>query len=87
MCGWTSAPFTFEWRLRNQAFGSCRALHLTDSQVALAVATKGRSSSKSLNRLLRKFAALQIAGGVWPLLAYVDSAKNPADGPSREYEP
>ena len=78
---------TFEWRLRNQAFGSCRALHLTDSQVALAVATKGRSSSKSLNRLLRKFAALQIAGGVWPLLAYVESGKNPADGPSREYEP
>ena len=78
---------TFEWRLRSQAFGDCRALHLTDSQVALAVATKGRSSSKSLNRLLRKFAALQVAGGVWPLLAYVESAKNPADGPSREYEP
>ena len=78
---------TFEWRLRSQAFGDCRALHLTDSQVALAVATKGRSSSKSLNRLLRRFAALQVAGGVWPLLAYVESAKNPADGPSREYEP
>ena len=77
---------TFEWRLRNHAFGGCRALHLTDSQVALAVSTKGRSSSQSLNRILRKFAALQIAGGVWPLLAYVESAKNPADGPSREYE-
>eukprot|EP00435_Cladocopium_sp_Y103_P049740 s1238_g15.t1 len=81
-----SLVHTFEWRLRRHQFGDCRAMHLTDSQVALAVGVKGRSSSRSLNRLLRKFAALQVAGGVWPLLAYVESGQNPADGPSREYE-
>eukprot|EP00435_Cladocopium_sp_Y103_P027557 s438_g6.t2 len=81
-----SLVHTFEWRLRRHQFGDCRAMHLTDSQVALAVGVKGRSSARSLNRLLRKFAALQVAGGIWPLLAYVESGQNPADGPSREYE-
>ena len=77
---------TFGWRLRNARFGSCRALHLTDSQVALAVAVKGRSSSRRLNTHLRKFAALQVAGGVYPLLAWVESEANPADEPSRRHE-
>ena len=77
---------TFEWRLRKSSFGDTRALHLTDSQVALSVAVKGRSSSKQLNRQLRRFTALQLAGGLYPLLAWVESALNPADAPSRFYE-
>ena len=55
---------TFEWRLRSAAFTKCRALHLTDSVVALSVSVKGRSSSRTLNRILRRFAALQCAGGI-----------------------
>lgn len=74
-----------EWRLRSPAFGSCRALHLVDSQVVLAVAVKGRSSSRILNRLLRKYAALQVAGGVIPILGWVESEDNPADAPSRAH--
>ena len=77
---------TFEWRLRKSSFGGCRALHLCDSQVALSVAVKGRSSSRQLNRQLKRFAALQLAGGLYPLLAWVESAQNPADAPSRHYE-
>ena len=76
---------TFEWRARATSFNSCRALHLTDSQVALATSVKGRSSSRSLNRLLRKFAALQVAAGLYPLLGWVESEDNPADEPSRRY--
>eukprot|EP00438_Fugacium_kawagutii_P014155 Skav213268 [mRNA] locus=scaffold2944:31681:35312:+ [translate_table: standard] len=53
-----------EWRCRRAHFGDCRALHLTDSQVALAVAVKGRSSSRLLNRLLKRYAALQVAAGL-----------------------
>lgn len=45
---------TLEWRLRRESYGDCRSLHLTDSQVALAVAVKGRSSSSALDRLLRR---------------------------------
>ena len=74
-----------EWRCRKACFGDCRALHLTDSQVALAVAVKGRSSSRALNRLLKRYAALQIGSGVYPLLAWVESEDNPADEPSRRY--
>ena len=77
---------TFGWRLRNSRFGGSRALHLTDSQVALAVSVKGRSSSQRLNTHLRRFASLQIAGGIYPLLAWVESELNPADAPSRAYE-
>eukprot|EP00438_Fugacium_kawagutii_P016319 Skav222801 [mRNA] locus=scaffold1419:399983:408357:+ [translate_table: standard] len=55
---------TFEWRLRRSTFGDCRALHLSDSQVVLGVIVKGRSSSRQLNRLLRRLAALLVAGGV-----------------------
>ena len=76
---------TFEWRLRSSSFQKCRALHLTDSQVALATSVKGRSSSRALNRLLRKFAALQLAAGIYPLLGWVESDSNPADEPSRRY--
>ena len=75
----------FEWRLRSAAFSQCRALHLTDSVVALSVAVKGRSSSRSLNKILRRFAALQCAGGIYPVLGWVESGDNPADEPSRRY--
>lgn len=76
---------TFERRLRREHFGDARALHLTDSQVALAVAVKGRSSSRAINRLLRRFAALQVGGGLYPLLAWIESELNPADEPSRRH--
>ena len=78
---------SFEWRARKANYGDLRSLHLSDSQVSLAVATKGRSSSRALNRLLRRFCSLQIATGVHPLLSWIESEDNPADEPSRRYEP
>jgi hypothetical protein len=53
--------------------------------VALAVVVKGRSSAKVLNRLLRRFAALQLAAGIYPVCGWVESEDNPADEPSRRY--
>ena len=73
----------FRWRLRSSAFTRTRALHLTDSQVVLATAVKGRSSARSLNRLLRRFCALQVAAGIYPILGWPESEMNPADAPSR----
>ena len=76
----------FEWRSRKASWGDKRMLHVTEPEVALAVVCKGRSSSMVLNRILRRFAALQLAGGVFPLFAWVESHLNPADAPSRKFQ-
>ena len=78
---------TFEWRTRKANYGNCRSLHLSDSQVSLAVCVKGRSSSRALNRLLRRLCAVQVATGVYPIYSWIESFENPADEPSRRYEP
>ena len=78
---------TIEWRCRRSAFGDVRFLHLSDSQVVLAVAVKGRSSSRQLNRLLKKLGALQVVAGAFPIYAWVETHLNPADKPSRKYAP
>jgi len=75
-----------EWRLRRKNFNGTRFLHLADSQITLSVCVKGRSSSRTLNRLLRKLAAMSVAAGLYPVLAWVESHLNPADEPSRRYE-
>ena len=75
-----------EWRARTGTFHSCRFLHLSDSQICLAVLTKGRSSSKRLNRILRRIAALCLCLNLYPLWAWVESRLNPADEPSRRFE-
>ena len=59
---------------------------LIDSQAALAVLTKGRSSSKAVNRLLRKVCALTLALNVYLLGGWVDTAENPADEASRLFD-
>eukprot|EP00435_Cladocopium_sp_Y103_P024382 s733_g6.t1 len=74
---------SLEWRLRSTSFTQCRALHVTDSVVALSVGVKGRSSSRSLNRLLKRYAALQVAGGIYPILGWVESEDNPVGGMAR----
>eukprot|EP00438_Fugacium_kawagutii_P005653 Skav226155 [mRNA] locus=scaffold3275:8981:13610:+ [translate_table: standard] len=50
-----------EWRARSAAFCSMRFLHLSDSQICLSVLTKGRSSSRRINRLLRRIHSLCLA--------------------------
>lgn len=77
---------TLEWRARTSIFHSCRFLHLSDSQVCLGVLTKGRSSSRKVNRLLRRVCSLCIALDLYPLWAWIESRLNPADEPSRRYE-
>ena len=71
------------WRLRAVGEVGCRLAHLSDSQVVISVVSKGRSSSRSLNRLLRQLQAHLLASGVTLSLAFVRSALNPADRPSR----
>ena len=54
-----------------------------DSYVALGVLSKRRSSSHKIQRVLRRFDALELASGVRPFFAYIRSSLNPADRPSR----
>ena len=79
--------YTLRWKLRRLRGQERRILHLMDSQVGLAVITKGRSSSKKINQILRRIGALGVAGDVYGLLGYVATDVNPADEPSRRFEP
>ena len=51
--------------------------------VALGALCKGRSSAPPLLRLCRQAAAIIMAMDIRPLLRYIASEVNPADGPSR----
>ena len=70
-------------RTRKKSELGHRYLVLLDSYVALGVLSKRRSSSYKLQRVLRRFAAIELAAGTCPFFCYVRSAFNPADRPSR----
>jgi len=77
---------TVLWAVRRCARAGVRekrCVIYTDSLVVLGAFTKGRSSSRALNRLCRCYAALCLAFRIRPILKYVPSAENLADGPSR----
>ena len=60
-----------------------RYLIFTDSMVALGCLSKGRSSAPALLRLCRQATAVILAFSLRPLLRYIPSELNIADGPSR----
>ena len=59
---------------------------LLDSAVAKGGLAKGRSSSKALQPLLRKAAALQLGGNLHPGYGYAPTKLNVADDPTREVD-
>ena len=63
-----------------------RVLAILDSQAAISVLAKGRSSSQMLNKLLRRVAGLTIACELRLAYAWCASALNPADEPSRAHD-
>ena len=71
------------WLLRSTSHHAARAVCLVDSKVVLGGVTKGRSSSQPLLRVLRRAAALQIAGNLLVRLVYIPTEWNAADAPSR----
>ena len=81
-----AALAAIQWRGRRRRYSSLCTLILLDSQAALAVLTKGRSSSKAVNRVLRKVCALTLALNVYLLGAWIDTAENPADEASRLFD-
>ena len=72
-------------RLSNQGVRRQRILCCVDSRVVLGAATKGRSSSRKLNHVLRKLAYECLASSLTVDLLWVPSWANPADAPSRHF--
>ena len=64
-------------------FPGQRYVHLQDSQVSLACFVKGRSSSPSLNRELRRSLGCYLASRARPSFGYIQSKLNPSDDPTR----
>ena len=64
-----------------------RFFHVVDSRVCSCVLAKGRSSSRALNRLLRRITAVCVACDLYLLPIWTLSAWNFADIPSRAFAP
>jgi hypothetical protein len=62
-----------------------RCLMISDSQVAIGVFGKGRSSRLQMNHQARKLAAMMLATGMRFYWRYIRTHRNHADGPSRGF--
>ena len=82
-----AANWGLEERLKRPAEFACRFLHLLDSAALTGALRKGRSPSRKLNMRCRKAGAIQLAGGLEGFWGWFRSERNPADRPSRIYEP
>ena len=76
------ALLTLVRRLCSSKVRQSRVLVLVDSAVLKGAATKGRSSSFRLNRLLRKLTAYLLGFDIYVELLWIQSDANPADAPS-----
>ena len=70
-------------RCRTKKRMGLKYLHLLDSAVAIGVLAKKRSSSHRLQRVVRRFDALETASGCVPIFSFCRSNHNPTDYPSR----
>lgn len=74
---------TVRWWVTQRKAASCRFVHLTDSLVCLHALSRGRSSSRKMRRTMAKLNSVLLACNLHPVWAYVHTADNPADRPSR----
>ena len=70
-------------RTRNSRSFNTVYIHLVDSQVALGIFTKKRTSSNTLQRVIRRANCICLSANILPVFLYVRSELNPADAPSR----
>ena len=77
------ALLTCVFRLAKSGLHSRRVIILIDSGVVKGAATKGRSSSRQLNHVLRKIAGLLFAHDLYLELLWIPSKANSSDAPSR----
>ena len=72
-----------KYQVMRLGFTSHRLFHISDSYVCISIVSKGRSSSRLLQRRLKYLAALMLAANVQLVLAHVESTENPTDEASR----
>ena len=72
-----------EWRVRHLHECAIRVFHFSDSYIAMSIISKGRTSSKMLQPLLRRLAALLMAHDIYLVITHVESTENPTDADSR----
>ena len=78
-----SIVHSLEWRIRHLNETQLRVVHLTDSYVAMAIISKGRTSANLLKPLLARLAVLLLAWDLQLLVGHVESTDNPTDHASR----
>jgi len=80
-----AGALTLAWRrlTRSPRNHSKRWVCLVDSLALMHAARKGRSSSGAFRVQLQKIASLALCADVSMTYAYIPTASNPADGPSR----
>ena len=76
---------TMCWFIRDRAHFNLRWVHCTDSYVAIAIVSKGRTSSQKLEALVRRFNAHLLLAQIYPVLLHVASLDNPTDEASRKF--
>ena len=76
-----------EDRLRRPGDDGACFVHPVDSAACAGSFTKGRSSSHQLNSRCRRVASICVAGGHEVWYPWLPSKDNPADEPSRRFEP
>ena len=74
-------------RLTRPSDDGCRYVQPVDSAALAGALNKGRSPSRQFNHRIRRHSAVVLAGGLEGFYPWVESAKNPADIPSRWWEP
>jgi hypothetical protein len=78
-----AAHLALLWRMGRRDQIRSRFLHLLDNQAAIAILSKHRSSSRSLNRIARRSAALLLLSGCRRAIIYAETDTNLADAGSR----
>ena len=82
-----SAVFNFlRYATRDLGWCQLRLFHIVDSRVVSCVLAKGRSSSKLLNRILRRICSILVATDLYILPLWTISQWNFGDLPSRVFD-
>lgn len=71
------------WRIDHLTISNLRLLHMSDSAVSISILSKGRTSAKALQHVVRRINSILLLFNAYLLCLHVDSMENPTDAASR----